>query len=76
MGDKQAKTVAAAVDAGDITWLTTWDGESGPIATKWNINGWPTVFIVDHHGVIRSTGSDSEGRKSMIEDLVKQAEPQ
>ena len=74
MGDRKAETVSAAIGAGDITWLTTWDGESGPIATKWNISSWPTVFIMDHRGVIRSTGSDSKARKALIEKLVKQAE--
>ena len=37
-----------------ITWRQAVDVDtSGPLATKWNINGWPTIFILDAKGVIR-----------------------
>ena len=37
-----------------ITWRSFWaGGTSGPIPTQWQIMGWPTVFIIDHKGVIR-----------------------
>lgn len=38
-----------------VTWTSFWDGgsPSGPIATKWNVQGWPTVFIIDRNGIIR-----------------------
>ena len=38
-----------------ITWRSWWDGgdTSGPIATQFNVHGWPTLYIVDHRGVIR-----------------------
>ena len=74
MADRKAETVARAKADGEITWLTTWDGERGPIATKWNISTLPTFFIVDHTGVIRSTNSTSKSRSAMIEKLVMQAE--
>ncbi len=39
----------------NITWRSFWDGGStnGPIATKWNVKGWPTTYVIDHEGVIR-----------------------
>ncbi len=39
----------------NITWRSWWDGGStnGPIATKWNVHGWPTVYVLDAKGVIR-----------------------
>jgi hypothetical protein len=38
-----------------ITWRFWCDGNGydGPIARKWNIDGWPTVFVLDAKGVIR-----------------------
>jgi hypothetical protein len=38
-----------------MTWRSWWDGgdTSGPIATKWNVSGWPTLYLIDHKGVIR-----------------------
>lgn len=37
-----------------ITWRQAIDGTtSGPIATKYNVRGWPTIYILDKKGVIR-----------------------
>jgi peroxiredoxin len=39
----------------NITWRSWWDdGDTGgPIATAWNVHGWPTLYILDHEGIIR-----------------------
>ena len=62
-----------------MTWRSWWDGGStgGPIATKWNVQGWPTLYVLDHKGVIRHKSAGSPGDKVLdkwIEDLVKEAE--
>lgn len=39
-----------------ITWRSFWDGPKGPegpITTAWNVRGHPTVYVLDHKGVIR-----------------------
>jgi len=38
-----------------MTWRSWWDGGSteGPIARRWNVRGWPTIYVLDHKGVIR-----------------------
>lgn len=37
-----------------ITWRSWIDGSTnGPIATSWNVEGWPTIYVLDHKGVIR-----------------------
>jgi hypothetical protein len=63
-----------------MTWRSWWDGgsTSGPIATKWNVHGWPTLYVVDHKGVIRHKWVGSPGEEIMdksLEKLVKAAEP-
>ena len=50
-----------------ITWRCWWDplGESnGPIATQWHVVGWPTVYIIDHQGIIRVKFVGFVGRSS------------
>ncbi len=39
----------------NITWRSWWDGggTSGPIASAWNVRGWPTIYVLDKKGVIR-----------------------
>jgi hypothetical protein len=38
-----------------ITWRSWWDGGStqGPIQTSYDVSHWPTVYLIDHRGVIR-----------------------
>jgi hypothetical protein len=64
----------------NITWRSFWNGKqgtSGPISTKWNVQGWPTLYVLDHKGIIRHKWLGSPGDKVMdeaIEKLVKEAE--
>jgi thiol-disulfide isomerase/thioredoxin len=39
----------------NINWRSWWDGggDHGPIARKFSIPGWPTIYILDHHHIIR-----------------------
>ncbi len=51
-----------------ITWRQAIDGStSGPIATKFNVHGWPTIYILDKKGVIRYR----DLRDEQMEDAVK-----
>lgn len=38
-----------------ISWRSWWDGGNtgGPIASQFNVHGWPTLYILDHRGIIR-----------------------
>ncbi len=38
-----------------INWRSFWDGgtNEGPIASRWHVQGWPTLYILDPEGVIR-----------------------
>ncbi|MBS1715409.1 MAG: TlpA family protein disulfide reductase [Armatimonadetes bacterium] len=37
-----------------ITWRQAVDGSTeGPLAKKWGVRGWPTIYVLDKKGVIR-----------------------
>jgi peroxiredoxin len=36
-----------------LTWPIIFDGERGPIATRWRIDAYPTTLVLDQKGVIR-----------------------
>jgi hypothetical protein len=60
-----------------LSWRSFWDGGStnGPIASSWNIVGWPTLYILDHKGVIRYINLRDETKLDQaLEDLVTEAE--
>lgn len=46
---------------------------SGPIATAWNVHGWPTVYVIDANGIIRNkfVGVDPKVLTKAIQDVLK-----
>jgi len=36
-----------------LNWRSWWDGPDGPIAHHWSVELFPTLYLIDHHGVIR-----------------------
>jgi hypothetical protein len=59
-----------------LTWRSFWDGGStqGPIASRWNVSGWPTVYLIDHQGVIVRRVGLSKEDDALIEQKVREAE--
>jgi hypothetical protein len=56
-----------------ITWPSFADEDtSGPIATAWNVQGWPTIYILDAKGVIRykSVGADEDAIDRTLKKLL------
>ena len=74
--DRDRQTVKKAMQEENITWRSFWDGGStaGPIATEWNVHMWPTIYVIDHQGVIRGKQVNGTALDQLIDDLVTQAE--
>ncbi len=61
--DALLETAVEAKKEERLDFRTWWDGHSqpdaevaateGPIATEWNVSGWPTIYVIDEEGVIR-----------------------
>ena len=67
------ETVKKALVEENITWRFFWDGGNtrGPIATKWNVSGWPTIYVLDHEGVIRFKGVRGERMDAAVDELLE-----
>ncbi len=57
-GDEDRDKLKEWMKKEDITWRSWWDGGGnantpGPISRQFNVHGWPTLYILDHRGVIR-----------------------
>ncbi len=67
-----ADTYREAIEREQITWPSFWDGgsTSGPISTKWGVYGWPTIFILDHEGVIRGKNRREEALDEIVDELL------
>ena len=56
-----------------VTWRSFWNGErgtSGPISSKWGGRSWPTIYVLDHKGVIRFKGPRGEKMTEAVEQLL------
>lgn len=53
--DQDRDAILEVMKKEDITWPSFWNGGStqGPISTRWNVHGWPTIYVLDAKGVIR-----------------------
>ncbi len=57
----------------EITWRNLLEGSTeGPIATRWNINGWPTVYVIDAQGRIRFRDLRGEELEEAVKNLLKE----
>jgi peroxiredoxin len=73
MGDDEVKTIKEAVEEKKITWPVWWNGgHRGPLSTKWNVSGWPEIYVIDHHGIIRYRELTSKMLESAVEKLMKE----
>ncbi len=60
----------------NITWRSWWDGGStqGPIATKWGVSGWPTIYVLDHKGVVRFKNVRGKAMDEAVDTLLAKME--
>lgn len=72
--DGDAETVKKILARESITWRQAIDGDtSGPWATKWNVNGWPTIYVLDANGVIRYRDVRDQAMEKAVLELIAEA---
>ena len=60
-----------------ITWRSFWNGPEGtrgPISKAWNVSGWPTIYVLDHKGVIRYKNVRDKAMDKAVDELLKEME--
>ena len=60
----------------ELTWRSWWDGGStdGPIQTAYNVSHWPTIYVLDHKGVIRYIDVRDKKLDEAIDSLLEELE--
>lgn len=76
--DGNKEELKSVVGESEIRWRSLWAGEkgpAGPIPRAWNVTSWPTVYLIDHAGVIRAKRhAGAIELDSLLETLVADAE--
>jgi S1-C subfamily serine protease/thiol-disulfide isomerase/thioredoxin len=61
---------------GVVTWRSWADGQQGPIATQWEIDGYPSCYLIDHNGIVRAHFASEDGATidKFVDQLVAEAQ--
>ena len=71
--DKDKAKLAARIEEESITWRSFWNGPEGtrgPISTRWNVTGWPTIYVIDAAGTIRFKNVRGEKMDEAVDALL------
>ncbi len=78
--DAVLDTIVQAKEREGLAYRTWWDGHDqpdaeyaateGPIATQWNVLGWPQIYVLDEEGVIRHTDKRGGSLIAAVDELV------
>ena len=72
--DGTAEELKAILAREKITWRQAVDGDtSGPWASKWNVQGWPTIYVLDAKGVIRYRDVRDQDMEDAVLKLIAEA---
>ncbi len=73
--DGDAAAVRKLLAEQGITWRNAIDvSTEGPWARAWNVSGWPTIYVLDHKGVIRHRDLRDEELETAVNALLKELE--
>jgi hypothetical protein len=75
VSDYDAKKLKEVMDKENLNWRSFAGGSA--ITHKWNVHGTPTLYVLDHKGVIRHKWAGSPGETALdaaLEKLIKDVE--
>jgi len=71
--DKDKDALHERLKAESITWRSFWNGPlgtRGPISARWNVESWPTIYVLDAKGVIRFKDVRGEDLDHAVDALL------
>ncbi len=69
--DDTRATLAGFLKRTAMPWTHWWDGSCGEAAATWGVMAYPTVFVIDHKGVVRYRQID-ESKDNALEKVIEQ----
>jgi peroxiredoxin len=72
-GDDDVETLSAYLKAHPLPWTQWFNGPEGGVLDEWNVQGFPTVYLIDATGVIRQRNVFDDKLNDAVEKLVKEA---
>lgn len=72
--DAKKETLTDFIKKEPMPWTHWWNGESGGIIEDWDVQSFPTIYILDAKGVIRFKNKRGKAMEDAVETLLKEME--
>jgi hypothetical protein len=72
--DKSRSALQKVLREQKITWPNIHDGSGSAarIASEWNVTAWPTIYVLDHAGVIWYREVSDDDLEQAVTELLKE----
>jgi thiol-disulfide isomerase/thioredoxin len=72
--DEKKETLTNFLTKEKMPWTHWWNGQEGGILEDWNVEGYPTIYVIDAKGVIRHRDLRGEKLEEAVNQLLKELE--
>jgi thiol-disulfide isomerase/thioredoxin len=72
-GDEEKKTLSDFLAKTEMPWTHWWNGRSGGILEDWDVQYFPTLYVLDAKGVIRHKDLRGEELEKAVTGLIEEA---
>ncbi len=75
--DEDRDAAKMVVENQKLLWRSFWSGPKGcggEIPRAWNVQSFPTIYVIDHTGMIRSKTARGAELDQLLDELVKKSE--
>ena len=69
--DGNLNVLKDVIQSENINWRSWWDGQAGPITRAWQVTTSPTIYLIDHKGIIRKRYVGAP-REAVLEQILNQ----
>ena len=72
--DRDKDALKQAMASENITWRSFWNGggTDGPISRAWQVRGWPSIWVIDHKGIVRYRDVRGHEMDAAVDALLKE----
>ena len=74
--DKDRNALKQTLVSENISWRSFWNGgsTSGPISGAWGVQGWPSIWVIDHKGIVRFRNVRGHDMDKAVDQLLQEME--